>query len=306
VVGEEDMDMKAANSAGHRTSGRPKVFATALILVILVALGAVAGATIHEIDLSGPESDFTTTVGTWESGGGTFRQTDAASGTWATQAAVYGVRTFGDFVLEYKVKVGTATWAGSAFRVPTQGGFGVDGGYTLIHGVVGTQLFDMKNKGLNPLAVGQGFIEGDFNAVRVVVSGTSFKVYVNEMERLSATFEGLDAYKEGYISLLAGNGTAEFKDVRINDEVSAIPTEVPVLEAPTRDPSIPTPTAEALFVGFAGEGVRLAPDDGKPADPEKGIPLATLLGVAGAVVLVFGIGMTAVLLRRRKAAKGSR
>jgi hypothetical protein len=190
--------------------------------------------------------------------------------------------------------------------VPTQGGFGVDGGYTLIHGVVGTQLFDMKNKGLNPLAVGQGFIEGDYNAVRVVVSGTSFKVYVNEMERLSATFEGLDAYKEGYISLLAGNGTAEFKDVRINDEVSAIPTEVPVLEAPTRDPLIPTPTAEALFVGFAGEGVRLAPDDGKPADPEKGIPLATLLGVAGAVVLVFGIGMTAVLLRRRKAAKGSR
>jgi hypothetical protein len=306
VVGEEDMDMKAANTAGHRTSGRPKVFATALILVILVALGAAAGASIYEVDLSGPESDFKTTVGTWESGGGTLRQTDAASGTWATQAAVYGARTFGDFVLEYKVKVGTATWAGSAFRVPTQGGFGVDGGYTLIHGVVGTQLFDMKNKGLNPLAVGQGFIEGDYNAVRVVVSGTSFKVYVNEMERLSATFEGLDAYKEGYISLLAGNGTAEFKDVRINDEVSAIPTEVPVLEAPTRDPSIPTPTAEALFVGFAGEGVRLAPDDGKPADPEKGIPLATLLGVAGAVVLVFGIGMTAVLLRRRKAAKGSR
>lgn len=297
--------MKAANLDGLRSSRRLRLCTMAWILALLVASGVAVGATTYEIDFSGPDSAFTKVVGTWESGGGTLRQTDAASGTWATQAAVYGARTFGDFVLEYKVKVVTATWAGSAFRVPTQGGFGVDGGYTLIHGVVGTQLFDMKNKGLNPLAVGQGFIEGDFNAVRVVVSGTSFKVYVNEMERLSATFEGLDAYKEGYVVLLAGNGAAEFKDVRLTDEVTAIPTEVPILEAPTRDPSIPTPTAEALFVGFAGEGVRLAPEEGRPEEPAKGIPLASILGIAGVVVLVLGIGTTLILRRGKKAKQGS-
>lgn len=287
--------------------------AVAAVFLTLAVLAASVGAAAGVIDLSGDASGFSAVVGTWTVDGGTIRQTAPAASGWTTQAASYQTRTFGDFVLEYKVKVGDAAWAGAAFRVSSPTGFGVEGGYTLIHGLVGTQLFDMKNQGLQSLANMQGFIEGDFNTVRLVVSGTLFKVYVNDTEQVPLEFDGLDAYREGYIALLSGNGSAEFKDIRITDGVPVEPTVHPTKAAPTRDPDAPTPTAEALFVGYAGEGIRLSPEDGRPtaavaATPTPGPSPAAAAGfpagiVAGGVAALAWVAAVAALLIRRRTSR---
>lgn len=152
--------------------------------------------------------------GTWKVVKGEYKQTDndTKSPVAWDRGTVLSGKKYTDFTIEFKVKMSANGFAGVLLRKAGEKDNHQMSGYLVFLNSDG--LGQVYKKEGNVLAEISGGKKNSYNKVKVVVKGKNIKVYLNGSSKPAADVAD-DEYKSGYLSLVAGNTTASFDDVKI-------------------------------------------------------------------------------------------